>query len=157
MKRGRTSGLFPGMLLLGTLVMGGCVIYPRWTPELREAQNEMIAKGESMAYYPSPAIAGVLSILPGGGNFYNGQIGIGIVNTLLWPLSIVWGIPTSVSSASNIRAYRSAQASLYKKRLPQNQDPAASPAQQQPQQPPQQPAQKGEGEKSGTGEWEGWK
>lgn len=58
----------------------------------------------------SPALAGFLNLFPGFGNFYLGsgdaaegaQIGYGIANLLLWPLSVVWGIPQAYSDADTI-------------------------------------------------------
>lgn len=58
----------------------------------------------------SPALAGFLNLFPSFGNFYLGsgdaaegtQIGYGIANLLLWPLSVVWGIPQAYSDADTI-------------------------------------------------------
>lgn len=37
-----------------------------------------------------PATGAALGILPGGGSFYARHPGLGIVNLLFWPLSILW-------------------------------------------------------------------
>jgi len=37
-----------------------------------------------------PSTAAWMGLLPGGGSFYNGDIGLGVVNLLTWPLSIAW-------------------------------------------------------------------
>lgn len=37
-----------------------------------------------------PGLGAALGILPGGGSFYTRNYGIGIVNLLLWPLSVLW-------------------------------------------------------------------
>ena len=58
----------------------------------------------------NPAVAGVLNILPGFGNFYlaagNGGDSAhwlyGALNLLTWPLSIVWGIPEAAIDANKI-------------------------------------------------------
>lgn len=50
----------------------------------------------------SPAAAGALNLLPGGGNFYLGQIGPGIGNLLLWPVSVAWGVPQAIIDANTI-------------------------------------------------------
>ncbi len=50
----------------------------------------------------SPAAAGVLNLLPGIGDAYNGEWGAFAANFLLWPASIVWGIPEAAVTASNI-------------------------------------------------------
>lgn len=47
----------------------------------------------------SKVTAGLLNILPGIGNIYLGQWGLFGVNFLLWPPSMIWGIPQVVSDA----------------------------------------------------------
>jgi hypothetical protein len=37
-----------------------------------------------------PKVAAVLGVLPGGGSFYTRQWGMGVVDLLLWPWSIIW-------------------------------------------------------------------
>lgn len=37
-----------------------------------------------------PTSAALFGLLPGGGSFYVGETGLGIVNLLFWPLSIAW-------------------------------------------------------------------
>ena len=44
-------------------------------------------------------LAATLSLLPGGGSFYTGSYGLGIVDLLLWPFSVIWEIPTSAAKA----------------------------------------------------------
>ena len=46
-----------------------------------------------------PAAAAAFAFLPGGGSFYTGQIGLGVLDLLLWPISILWDAPTSASRA----------------------------------------------------------
>ena len=57
----------------------------------------------------SPGAAGALNILPGIGNFYlaagtneSEQWLYGFLNLLLWPASILWGVPEAAIDASNI-------------------------------------------------------
>ncbi len=38
----------------------------------------------------NPSTGAVLGLLPGGGSFYAREPGFGVVNLLLWPLSILW-------------------------------------------------------------------
>ncbi len=56
-----------------------------------------------------PAVAGALNILPGVGNFYlaigtdeSSQWMYGTLNLLVWPFSIVWGIPAAAIDADTI-------------------------------------------------------
>lgn len=57
----------------------------------------------------NPGAAGALNILPGFGNFYlavgtneSDQWLFGFLNLLLWPISIVWGVPEAAIDASTI-------------------------------------------------------
>ncbi len=57
----------------------------------------------------NPGAAGALNILPGFGNFYlaagtneSEQWLYGFLNLLLWPVSIVWGVPEAAIDAANI-------------------------------------------------------
>ncbi|MDR0423420.1 MAG: hypothetical protein LBH46_02410 [Rickettsiales bacterium] len=55
----------------------------------------------------SPAVAGVLNLLPGIGNFYlcgyeSDHCLYGALNLLSWPLSIAWAVPDGAISAINI-------------------------------------------------------
>lgn len=63
--------------------------------------------------YEKPASVGgaaLLNILPGGGNFYlaagNGADSshwlYGFLNLLMWPISVVWGIPEAAIDADTI-------------------------------------------------------
>ena len=48
----------------------------------------------------SPVTAAVLGLLPGGGSFYTGEMGLGIVDALLWPFgSTLWDAPLAWSRA----------------------------------------------------------
>lgn len=46
-----------------------------------------------------PGAAAAFAFLPGGGSFYTGQIGLGVLNLLLWPFSIIWDAPASATRA----------------------------------------------------------
>jgi hypothetical protein len=50
----------------------------------------------------SPGAAGALNLLPGIGDAYNGEWGAFACNFLLWPLSVLWGIPEAAVTASNL-------------------------------------------------------
>jgi hypothetical protein len=60
--------------------------------------------------------AALLNVLPGIGNMYLGgvteekwQWALGAVNLLLWPISIVWGVPQAAIDAETINEKYSAQ------------------------------------------------
>lgn len=48
-----------------------------------------------------------MNILPGIGDFYNGNLGYGIGNLLLWPLSILWAPIGGVSGADEVNYFAS--------------------------------------------------
>ncbi len=50
----------------------------------------------------NPATAAILGLLPGGGSFYTGEIGLGIADLLLWPFSPIWDAPLAYSRAKEI-------------------------------------------------------
>lgn len=56
--------------------------------EKREYRN--FEHGNVLIKEKDPALGAVLGILPGGGSFYAREPGLGIVNLLFWPLSILW-------------------------------------------------------------------
>lgn len=63
-----------------------------------------------------PALAGILNLAPGVGNFYlagasgvASQWGWGTVNFLLWPLSVLWAVPEAAVDASTINRRDTAQ------------------------------------------------
>ena len=44
-----------------------------------------------------PGLAAALGFLPGGGSFYTGQFGLGVLDVILWPFSILWDAPGSAN------------------------------------------------------------
>ena len=78
---------------------GGCRSMESW----QEAEYGNIRAAGLPEFHPkSPAAAGVLNLLPGIGDAYNGEWGAFACNFLLWPVSVVWGIPEAAVTASNI-------------------------------------------------------
>jgi hypothetical protein len=55
----------------------------------------------------SPGTAAALNLLPGIGDFYNGNVGLGIGNLLTWPLSILWAPVGGASGADEVNYYAS--------------------------------------------------
>jgi hypothetical protein len=57
------------------------------------SQKDQIMQWKAEGVYQEvkdPGTAAGLNLLIGIGDFYNGNIGYGIVNLLFWPLSILW-------------------------------------------------------------------
>lgn len=50
----------------------------------------------------NPAVGTALGLLPGGGSFYGREYGLGVVNLLFWPLSILWDPVSGHSAAETI-------------------------------------------------------
>lgn len=72
--------------------------------ELQQWQAKNIAVEEK-----SPTTAAVLNILPGFGDFYNGNIGYGVVNLLTWPFSVLWA-PVGGANGAKERNYFASKA-----------------------------------------------
>lgn len=62
----------------------------------------------------NPTTGAVLGLLPGGGSFYAGEPGYGIVNLLFWPLSILWD-PISGYQGSKAINYAITKQDMHKK------------------------------------------
>lgn len=52
-----------------------------------------------------PTTAAVLNVLPGIGDFYNGNVGLGVANLLAWPLSVLWAPVGGASGANEVNYY----------------------------------------------------
>lgn len=57
----------------------------------------------------SETTAAWLGLLPGGGSFYTGHVGLGIVNLLFWPLSMTWD-PVSGYDGAQVINYAATKA-----------------------------------------------
>ena len=50
----------------------------------------------------SPGVGAALGLLPGGGSFYGRSYGFGVINLLLWPISILWDPVSGYDAAESI-------------------------------------------------------
>ncbi|MDX5371590.1 MAG: hypothetical protein LPK18_04040 [Pseudomonadaceae bacterium] len=50
-----------------------------------------------------------LGLLPGGGSFYGREYGLGVVNLLFWPLSILWDPVSGYNAAQTINYHATKQ------------------------------------------------
>jgi hypothetical protein len=71
------------------------------------------AKGQ-LIEEKSPGAGAALGLLPGGGSFYGREYGYGVLNLLLWPLSILWD-PVSGYDAAKSIYYQATRANLESK------------------------------------------
>ena len=65
--------------------------------ELRHYEANGLAAQEK-----SPGTGAALGLLPGGGSFYGREYGLGVVNLLFWPLSILWDPVSGHDAAESI-------------------------------------------------------
>jgi len=63
--------------------------------------NEFKQKGV-LIEEKNPSTGMALGFLPGGGSFYAKEPGIGVVNLLLWPLSILWDTTNGIDGSKSI-------------------------------------------------------
>lgn len=88
-----------GLLLLVTLT--SCAsLNSQQKSELKEWQANNLEVQDK-----SPGTAAALNILPGVGDFYNGNVGLGIVNLLTWPASIIWAPVGGATGAEEVNYY----------------------------------------------------
>ncbi len=106
----KKQGLFVASVLAAGLLTG-CA-----TP-LNSAQESELkayqAKGLEVKE-KNPGTGAALGILPGGGSFYTRNYGLGVVNLLLWPLSVCWD-PVSGYDGSQSINYYATKADISKK------------------------------------------
>jgi outer membrane murein-binding lipoprotein Lpp len=77
---------FSNAIVIALLISTGCT-------SLNSAQKHELAEweGEKLKVeHKNESLAAGLNVLPGIGDFYNGNVGLGIVNLLTWPASILW-------------------------------------------------------------------
>jgi len=83
-------------------IVSGCAT-PITSGQKQELQAYK-AKGLAVEEKNSGAAA-ALGILPGGGSFYVREYGLGVVNLLLWPVSILWDPMSGYQGAQSINYY----------------------------------------------------
>lgn len=92
-----------GIVLVSILMLASCAsINSQQKQELREWQAQNVYVKEK-----SPGLAAGLNILPGIGDFYNGNVGYGILNLLTWPLSVLWAPIGGASGADEVNYFAS--------------------------------------------------
>ena len=73
------------------------------------------SKGEYVEV-KSTATATGLGLLPGGGSFYTENYGLGVVNLLLWPISVLWDPINGHNGAEMINYHATKQNMKLKKK-----------------------------------------
>lgn len=87
--------------ILSALILSSCSsLSSSQKVELKEWQAQNLEIQEK-----SPGTAAALNILPGIGDFYNGNVGLGVLNLLTWPTSILWAPVGGASGAEEVNYY----------------------------------------------------
>lgn len=97
--------------LVGATALSGCAT-PLNSAQKREMQffNQ---KGYTIEE-KNPAAAAGLGLLPGFGSFYVREYGLGIVNLLLWPASVLWD-PVSGYDGAQVINYSATREAIHRK------------------------------------------
>lgn len=89
-------------LVVALLATTGCASMSGYDQVRYQKLQAKLQKCELPELTPkSSATAGLLNILPGVGNAYLKQWELFALNLLLWPYSIVWGVPQAAADADN--------------------------------------------------------
>jgi len=87
---------------LAVVTLSGCATM--LTSEQKREYHEFQAKG-LVVKEKSPGTGAALGILPGGGSFYARAYGWGVVNLLMWPMSILWDPVSGYQGSMTINYY----------------------------------------------------
>jgi hypothetical protein len=93
--------------VFGSAAVAACLLTGCATP-ISMAQKQELRAYEAKGLVveeKSPGAAAGLGLLPGGGSFYTRNYGLGIVNLLFWPLSILWDPVSGYNGAESINYY----------------------------------------------------
>lgn len=75
------------MLALVTSLTTGCA---SGLNSMQKREYQAFKNDNVLVEEKNPSTGAALGILPGGGSFYAREPGLGIVNLLLWPISVLW-------------------------------------------------------------------
>jgi hypothetical protein len=94
-------------VLLG-LLLAGCASGP--TDRESYLMSQYQVKG-FVVKKKNPVVSAAFGLLPGGGSFYTGYPGFGILNLILWPVSILWD-PVSGYNGAKMQNYKATYAGV---------------------------------------------
>lgn len=101
-----------GIVVLVVAALCGCA------SGITNIQEQELHAYRAKGYYvqeKNPGTAAAMGILPGGGSFYTRNYGVGVLNLLFWPLSILWD-PVSGTNGANSLNYAATKANIEKLR-----------------------------------------
>ncbi|HXH31881.1 MAG TPA: hypothetical protein VNJ01_13815 [Bacteriovoracaceae bacterium] len=93
--------LLTQVIILTVLASTGCT-------SLNSSQKRELSewKGQDLKVEEkNEALAAGLNVLPGIGDFYNGNVGLGVVNLLFWPASVLWAPIGGATGAEEANYY----------------------------------------------------
>jgi hypothetical protein len=85
--------------LTSLIFLTACASAPN---SMQKRELEVYKQQGLMVEEKDPAIGVVLGFLPGGGSFYVREYGWGVVDLLLWPMSILWDPISGANGADSI-------------------------------------------------------
>jgi hypothetical protein len=104
------SKVFLRVTVLGVVLAGaGCTSL---TPAQRAQFAAMKADGVAVEAR-SPALSAALGILPGCGSFYTHQWGLGVVDLLVWPYSMLWD-PFAGYAGAQVMNYEASRVNVHR-------------------------------------------
>lgn len=93
---------FAAVLLVSFLTVGCAPLSPVEEVQYKNLEKDLMVAQLEDVQKKNPGAAAALNLLPGFGNLYIGQPGYFAGNLLLWPFSVLWGIPQAAIDAENI-------------------------------------------------------
>jgi hypothetical protein len=86
-KMSKMSILKKTLIAVSVVMITGCA---SGLNSIQEREYSAFERDGVLIEEKKPSTGVVLGLLPGGGSFYVREPGLGVVNLLLWPLSILW-------------------------------------------------------------------
>lgn len=87
------------IILSTSIFITGCA--SGLTPIQEREYNEFKQQGV-LVEEKNPSTGMAFGFLPGGGSFYAREPGLGVLNLLLWPLSILWDTTSGIDGSKSI-------------------------------------------------------
>ncbi|MDR1233399.1 MAG: gas vesicle protein GvpG [Puniceicoccales bacterium] len=85
--------------LMSLIFLSACASAPN---SMQKRELEVYKQQGLMVEEKNPTIGVMLGFLPGGGSFYVREYGLGVIDLLFWPLSILWDPISGANGADSI-------------------------------------------------------